>query len=212
MPGDNDSDFDGSPDVPYYSAEEAAADRRDWIQFCRSSLDLLNRTPLLCGDLAKEVELPDGKHVQDQWSSTGWLLSPHPDLTPVATSVQAIGLAFSSLPGPLGSAFLLTSLGVTLGHAGLFDYQREGNMVTGYVQHREYRDVSNFNIGVLGQRAGIPEPAMLYLAGGFALFFSSNAMPDKPYFQDPRNVYFIQSGYAAARSGAFDQESLPRVP
>lgn len=220
----DDSNSDTTSSQPDYSFSDEAS-RREWIPVCSSSLDLLNRTPLLCRDVLREVELPDGKHILDQYSVSGYLMSPDQDLQSVATAGRLIGTTFNSLASSPSTAvsavpFLATALGVTLGHAGVFDYQREGNAISGYVQHREYRDVSNFNIGLLAQQAGIPERVVLYLSGLYALALSSNAMPREPYFQDPRNVQFIHAGYVNGRSGVFNPQKsglpesreLPRAP
>jgi hypothetical protein len=49
---------------------------------------------------------------------------------------------------------LMASLGIYVGHAA-FDYQRCGNYITGFVQLRPYKDVSNFDAGLFCQQAGL---------------------------------------------------------
>lgn len=85
-----------------------------------------------------------------------------------------------------------------------FDYQRSGNYVTGLNQLPQFRDVSNFNVGVYMQQTGqFLEEDTLSIAGTFAKYFSSNYMPDKPYGLDPRTAALIGVGYRTAASGAF---------
>jgi hypothetical protein len=78
----------------------------------------------------------------------------------VAATGREVGSTFRALlndPTTADSAFiyLAMSLAVNLGHGGRFDYQRRGNHITGFIQLPQYRDVSNFNIGLFCQQAGL---------------------------------------------------------
>lgn len=57
---------------------------------------------------------------------------------------------------------LLVGLGTKLGHAGTFDYQREGSFLEGYTQHPQFRDISNVNVGVFAQQAGLSKEEILF--------------------------------------------------
>lgn len=108
--------------------------------------------------------------------------------------------------GSIGAtSYLMGALGTYLGHGGVFDYQRRGNMITGYTQLPQFRHVSNFNIGLFAQQAGLPLEDTLRIAGTFAKWFSSNYKPHQPYGLDPENVEFIRKGFDAGTSGTFDR-------
>jgi hypothetical protein len=104
---------------------------------------------------------------------------------------------------PSASGFLIASLAVNVGMGGTFDYQREGNPVTGFTPLPQYRDVSNFNVGLYTQQAGLSLEETLRVAGAYASVFSGNAKPDQPYGLDPRTREFIEIGFRAGHSGVF---------
>jgi hypothetical protein len=211
MSDDADSDFRQEP--PAFPDPDLLGNRADWLQFCRSSLDLLNRMPLLCGDALNgvPVELPNGQRLPDSSSPTGWLMSPTPDATSVARSGQLLGSMLGVMSRKPEAALTLVAawLGLSLGHGGKFDYQREGNSITGFVQYRQFRDVSNFNIGLLAQQAGLPEEFVLFAAGLYARLLSSNARPDLPYGQEKQNVMMINLGYKVGMSHVFNRPKIP---
>jgi hypothetical protein len=101
------------------------------------------------------------------------------------------------------SVYLALNLDEYLGHDGTFDYQRKGNKITGYTQLRQFRDVSNFNVGLFFQQAGLTLDAALGFAGAYARFRSSNAKPDQPYGLDEQTAHFITAGFNAGQSGVF---------
>jgi hypothetical protein len=101
--------------------------------------------------------------------------------------------------------FLGLSLLSDLGHGGTFDYQRQGNYITGFTQLPRYRDVSNFNVGLYLQQAGSPLDEALRVAGLYARVLSSNSKRDQPYQLDPRTADLIKTGYNTGASGVFDQ-------
>ena len=77
-------------------------------------------------------------------------------------------------------------------------------MVTGYTQFGQFRNVSNFNVGLFAQQAGLSLDDTLRIAGTFAALRSSNAEPDQPYGLNARTAEFIRKGFAAGASGAFN--------
>jgi hypothetical protein len=155
------------------------------------------------------VILPNGSTFPDDRSPTGNLMAPVSDLRPVAAAGRSIKSNFEATlqnPDASGGAFfaLLVALNNNVGHAGIFDYQRSGNRVQGYVQHRQFRDVSNFNVGLLCQQAGLTLDETLSISGGFAGLFSSNAMPNEPYGLDAETLLFIKAGFVVGESSMFD--------
>jgi hypothetical protein len=71
------------------------------------------------------------------------------------------------------------------------------------LQLPQFRDVSNFNVGLYMQQANFPLPAILKIAGNYAKENSSNYMPNEPYGLDPRTRKWIERGYEAGDSGTF---------
>jgi hypothetical protein len=67
----------------------------------------------------------------------------------------------------------------------------------GFQQLPQFRDVSNFNVGLFAQQAGMSLDSTLQTAGEFAQHFSSNASPNSPYGLDSRTAEFIRVGYQA---------------
>ncbi|HWA69410.1 MAG TPA: hypothetical protein VG821_06215, partial [Rhizomicrobium sp.] len=66
----------------------------------------------------------------------------------------------------------------------------------------QFRDVSNFNVGLYMQQTGqFSEEDTLSLAGTFARYFSSNYMPNQPHGLDPRTASLIKAGYNTGASG-----------
>ncbi len=102
--------------------------------------------------------------------------------------------------------YLYGSLAAYLGHGGIFDYQREGNSITGYTHFPQFRNVSNFKVGLFCQRAGLSLDETLRISGVFAGIFSSNAKPDQPYGLDTQTAQYIRIGYEAGASGGFSRK------
>jgi hypothetical protein len=154
------------------------------------------------------VLLPNGLTVPDAYSVTGHMMSPVIDLAPVAAAGRRTGQMYQTmLSSPEGSGgalpYLATTVLTNIGQGGVYDYQRQGNHLTGFAQLRQYRDVSNFNVGLFCQQAGLPLEEVLGAAGRYARIFSGNAKPDQPYGLDSRTADFIKSGYAVGQSGVF---------
>ncbi|MBM3646859.1 MAG: hypothetical protein FJX11_03615 [Alphaproteobacteria bacterium] len=110
-----------------------------------------------------------------------------------------------SQSGGAATVHLLTTLGVHLGHAGTYDYQRRGNRITGYTHLQQFRPISNINVGLLSQQAGLTLEETLSIAGKFASMFSSNADPRQPYGLDPLTLHYIKRGYEIGESGLYDR-------
>lgn len=125
------------------------------------------------------VVMPNGKMVANSYSKTGYLVSPVADLSPVADAGRQAGTLFRQMlasPGTdLQQAALpqfVSSINAAVGQAGVFDYQRSGNRLTSLTQFPEFRDVSNFNVGLYMQQTGqFSEKETLSLAGKFASYF-----------------------------------------
>jgi len=105
-------------------------------------------------------------------------------------------------------AVLKVALGLAVGTGGLFDYQRMGPQSDvvggGFQQLPQFRDVSNFNVGLFSQQAGMTLGQTLTTAGDFAHLFSGNFSPNSPYGLNVRTADFITGGYNAGASGAFN--------
>jgi hypothetical protein len=121
------------------------------------------------------VVLPDGQTVPDPFTGSQ-LKSPVADLAPVAVAGRQVGNAFRAMlqnPDTTAGAgiYLATSLGIYLGHGGWFDYQREGNHITGFTPLPQYRNISKFNVGLFCQQAGLSLDESLRIAGGYQSLF-----------------------------------------
>lgn len=153
------------------------------------------------------VVLPDKSTIPDSQSPTGQLMAPIADLSEVAAAGrQARGtLDDLSVFPPAYLAYLAGTLGVNVGHGGTFDYQRRGNRITGYTHLPQFQKVSNLNVGLFAQQAGLTLEQVLKITGEFARQFSSNAKEGEPYGLDPIQLEFIRLGYKIGESGMFDR-------
>jgi|GEM_PF-722900 len=146
-----------------------------------------------------EVRLPDGSRVPDSYSPTGYLMSPVEDLNAVAMAGRMAGKT-------RGPASFHGQLRAAIAQGGEFDYQRKAAVggKDGFVQLRQFWNVSNFNVGLFMQQAGFPLGEVLGMAGLYAWRNSSNYRADEPYGLHPRTREFIERGYRAGASGVFD--------
>jgi hypothetical protein len=161
-----------------------------------------------------EVRLPDGSRIPDRHSPTGYVMSRVPDLTAVAEAGHRAGAAYFAVakePTTAADAavYLATTLGINLGHGGTFDYQRSGSLIAGYTQFPQFRDVSNINVGLFAQQAGLTLEDALEIAGGYALLFSSNRNLSDPHGLDSQTKEFITTGFAIGESGVFGPSAGP---
>ena len=139
-------------------------------------------------------------------------MSPVEDLSVVAAAGRETGskLREKIITDPLElEAYARELVRKDLAQGGRFDYQRGRNPDgdPGYLQLRQFRDVSNFNVGLYMQQVGVPLPMILAIAGAYAKENSSNYMPNEPYGLDPRVKRWIERGYEAGGSGAFNRPS-----
>lgn len=90
------------------------------------------------------VQLPSGEKTPDPDSPTGHVMSPVGDLAEVAATGRKIAAAYRSLPSltPVSSAgaeaYRYLELGRHLGQGGTFEYQREGNSLSGFTRTERY--------------------------------------------------------------------------
>ncbi|MDB5705971.1 MAG: hypothetical protein JWN66_3087, partial [Sphingomonas bacterium] len=155
------------------------------------------------------VKLPNSHHVVDDHSDSQVLMSPVADLSDVAAAGREAGKNYRIIAGDaLSSAsaplYIVQAMGENVGQGGKFDYQRKGNRLTGFQQLRQFRNVSNFNVGLFMQQTGLYTlEQTLGISGTFARLFSSNHRADQPHGLDPQTERWIRNGYNAGRSGAY---------
>jgi hypothetical protein len=159
---------------------------------------------------AFDVRLPDGSFVEDKGSASGYMQAPVADLSDVARAGREAGATYrQTLENDETAAgaepYLAFSLWAHCGHGGLFDYQRQGNMLTGYKQLPEFRHVSAFNIGLFAQQAGLSLDEALLYSGLYGLVFAKNSRLGQPHGLPADTVQFIEKGYNAGRSGIFNR-------
>ena len=165
----------------------------------------------------REVRLPDGSRVPDPYSPTGYLMSPVEDLRHVAAAGRAAGRTIvgggAATLAPGGAIPSLTILEkvyeqarAAIAQGGEFDYQRKAAVgeKSGFVQLRQFRNVSNFNVGLFMQQAKFPLKATLWIAGQYAKRYSSNYASNEEDGLEKQTREFIERGYAAGESGVFD--------
>ncbi|HVY87275.1 MAG TPA: hypothetical protein VG942_00300 [Hyphomonadaceae bacterium] len=180
--------------------------------------EMAARKARLIADPGKPVVLPNGEKVpSDEPDRPPFLMSPVADLSEVARAGRITGAKlriklasrFWEFPG-----YAEELVGQALAQGGQFDYQRTLNPdgAPGYVQLRQFRDVSNFNVGLFMQQTGFfPRvDEVLWIAGQYAKKHSRNYMEKEPYGLDPRVRRWIERGFAAGESGLFDPP--PRDP
>ena len=161
----------------------------------------------------QEVRLPNGSFVPDRYSPNGRLMSPFSDLNDVADAgrhLQFFSHLFDEGYDKAKEYAKNYMLGY-IGHGGTFDYQRRAYAFgkDGFTQLPQFRDVSNFNVGLIFQQAGIPLEVTLDQAGEYARKHSSNYAPDKPYGIEPRTREFIELGYRVGASHVYDSRRRP---
>ncbi|MBS0219400.1 MAG: hypothetical protein JSR91_01540 [Proteobacteria bacterium] len=161
------------------------------------------------------VRRPDGLPVLDPTSPTGYLMSPFSDLSDVAAAGRGLRPEIEYLIGisPLPAAeYAYFTLRPYLGHGGTFDYQRRAYSFgkDGLTQLRQFRNVSNFNVGLLGQQANLSLDPLLLAT---ALYAAATGSPvfrvDQPYFLDPQTRELIEQGYRIGESGVYDSGRRP---
>jgi hypothetical protein len=102
-------------------------------------------------------------------------------------------------------AFFIGRLGANVGQGGNFDYQHQGNRLTGYTQLRQFRHVANFNVGLFCQQAGLTLNEARSVGGSYGRVFSSNATPNEPHGLNPMNNEWLTNRFNSGQSGVFDK-------
>lgn len=159
------------------------------------------------------VTLPNGDHIEDPQSPTGYVMAPFPRLESVvkaARRARAEILAAASISptaAPLVVAeMMFEALHHNVDHGGDFDYQRQANKDQrgGFVQLRQFRNISNVNVGLFCQQVGLPREMALTISGIFAVLLSSNRNVDAPYLLDKDTKKYIDIGYDLGEKGLFN--------
>jgi hypothetical protein len=155
------------------------------------------------------VVLPDGSTIPDPKSSTEKVMAPTADLSAVAAAGRRTGLVhrallISPLTAGTAPAWMVANLYANVSHRGTFDYQRrQGKFL------RQFTPVSNVNVGVFAQQAGMSLEETLAIAGLYARLFSSNANDSEPYGLDPDQLKYITAGFKIGQSGVFGASAAP---
>lgn len=74
----------------------------------------------------------------------------------------------------------------------------------GFVQLRQFRNISNINVGLFAQKLGLPLWVTLKIAGEYASKNSSNAKPGQPFNLDPQTMDHIVTGYHLGDDGVIE--------
>jgi RHS repeat-associated protein len=148
------------------------------------------------------VKLPNGNTVPDSHSPTGVLMGPTSSVSDVAAAGKKAGQDAQNWDSQsVGGIVFTVELGKAVGTGGQFDDQRMGPqsdvLTGGFQQLAQFRDVSNFNVGLFSQQAGMTLDQTLQTAGDFAKHFSSNYSPNSPYGLAPQTAEFIRTGWQA---------------
>lgn len=135
-------------------------------------------------------------------------MAPTADLSAVAAAGREVGSTYRAmLSSPEGAAaafpYLVTQLGLNVAQWGKFDYQRQGNVITGGTHLPQFVHVSNFNVGLFCQQAGLTLDDTLQFAGTYACGRSSNSDPSKPHCLNADQLTYITAGYKAGQNGMF---------
>jgi hypothetical protein len=159
------------------------------------------------------VILPNGSPIADPNSDSGYLMSPVADLAPVAAAGRrARQQVQEMLANPETAAgatpYFYAAAGMSVGQGGLFDYQREGNHLTGFLQYPHFRNVSNLNVGLFAHQAGMSLEQALAISGLYSRVFGRTD-PSQPNSLNARTAEFIRKGFEAGASGIFDPPGLP---
>jgi len=161
----------------------------------------------------RAVRLPDGSPVPNPYSPNGLLMSPFSDLRDVVDAGRRLRFFNHASDHGLPSAldYAENYIGNYLKQGGTFDYQRRAYSFgkDGFTQLPQFRDVSNFNVGLLWSQTGLPLQLGLWIAGNYAAKHSKNYKPDQPYGLDSQTRQLIELGYRIGTSGAYDSRGGP---
>src|SRR5712691_853685 len=196
------------PPAPVAGSPEPAP--FDGLQMLRGEALQRSAAPPAQPNQGVPVQLSNGQNVPDLKSPTGYLMSPVADLGPVAAAGRRAGETYRSLlsnpeTAPSALLYLGASLYANFHHGGIFDYQRQGNWLTGFTQLPQFYHVSNVNVGLFAQQAGLTLDETLSIAGLYARLFSKNADPKDQYGLNSRTRKFIETGFNIGERGVFGQ-------
>jgi len=159
------------------------------------------------------VKLPDGT-VPRGFKDLPTILSPVPDLSPVAEAGKKAGIRFREIEegrgfyGTLDAwKFMYDALRDNLGHGGAFDYQRRKNDQGSFTFLDQFRGVANYNVGLFCQQAGFSLDQTFAMARTYALTHSDIRRLPSAYYLDDFNKYYIQQGWKAGQSGVFGRNA-----
>jgi hypothetical protein len=155
------------------------------------------------------VVLPDGSTIADETSSTGKVMSPTADLSAVAAAGRRTGfmhraMLINPLTAGAAPAWMVANLRANVSHGGTFDYQRRGDQFLG-----QFTPVSNVNVGLFAQQAGLSLDEALAIAGLYARQYSGNAKPGEPHGLHPNQLKYITAGFKIGQSGVFGAPATP---
>jgi hypothetical protein len=155
------------------------------------------------------VVLPDGSTIADETSSTGKVMSPTADLSAVAAAGRRTGfmhraMLIDPLTAGAAPAWMVANLRANVSHGGTFDYQRRGDQFLG-----QFTPVSNVNVGLFAQQAGLSLEETLAIAGLYARRYSGNAKPGEPHGLHPNQLKYITAGFKIGQSGVFGAPATP---
>ena len=101
-------------------------------------------------------------------------------------------------------AWMAANLRANVSHGGTFDHQRRGDQFLG-----QFTPVSNVNVGLFAQQAGLSLEETLAIAGLYARRYSNNARPGEPHGLNPNQLKYITAGFKIGQSGAFGAPATP---
>jgi hypothetical protein len=211
-----------SPDSGSTQIAQATPDGGPQIDTPRRGIAPPTEPPFHDPDLEKsfqefpgeELLLSNGKWVVDPNSPTGYVMTPFNDLKDVAAAARR---AKAEHPNwDLSRVQILTDKKVrdeleavlrgNLGHGGTFDYQRRHYPPgkDGLTQLRQFRSISNINVGLFCQQLGLSLGQTLELAGYYAFKNASNRNLLRPYFLDADTQKYIEEGYKIGEKKQFE--------
>jgi hypothetical protein len=159
------------------------------------------------------VILPNGDHIEDPKSPTGYVMAPFPGLESVVkaarrarSEIQSVNTMSPTATPLVVAAMMYDALHRNVDHGGDFDYQRLTNkdQKGGFVQLPKFRNISNVNVGLFCQQVGLPRETALVISGIFAAAFSSNRDLGASYFLDKDTKKYIDIGYDLGERGTFN--------
>ena len=182
----------------------------DGFQLARSAQAQAPQSPMPKDTSPGEVVvLQDGSTIPDPKSSTGKVMAPTADLSAVAAAGRRTGfmhraMLINPLTAGAAPAWMVANLRANVSHGGTFDHQRRGDQFLG-----QFTPVSNVNVGLFAQQAGLSLEETMAIAGLYARRYSNNARPGEPYGLNPNQLKYITAGFKIGQSGVFGASAAP---